>query len=169
MPRYPPPEIRVHGEGADEPGSGVKESAMMAQPAVTEESSQHRQGACRKSLIDERFLPLKRFNCGTAGQRVFANGRISNLRIEFADRPQPCRFPPAPAVQRLAEDKLPTRCVIAKIEPVGDVARLPGHAALNDTLRRARVHTGDQEIRVPIMIRPERCLIDLVWVERNAT
>jgi hypothetical protein len=55
---------------------GVKESAMMDEPAVPEESRQHGQGACRERLIDEWFLPLEGFNCRTAGQRIFAHGCI---------------------------------------------------------------------------------------------
>ena len=42
------------------------------------------------------------------------------------------------------------RMEIAKIEPIRDVARLPGHASVDDAARGPRVHTPDQEIRISI-------------------
>jgi len=35
---------------------------MMAKPAVSEESREHRQRACSERLIDERFLPFERLD-----------------------------------------------------------------------------------------------------------
>jgi hypothetical protein len=42
---------------------------MMREFAVPEKSGQHRESLVRESLIDERFLPLKRLD-GTAGGKV---------------------------------------------------------------------------------------------------
>lgn len=80
---------------------------MMAKSAVPEESCQHGQGACRERLIDEGLLPFERLDGGATGQRVFPGCGIGNLRIEFADRPQPSCLATVPTIQRLAKNKLP--------------------------------------------------------------
>jgi hypothetical protein len=145
-------------------GSGVKESAMMDEPAVTEKSRQHSQCARRESLVDERLLPFERLDRGTTGQRVFAGCGIRNLRIELTDCSQSFCLAAVSAVERLTKDKLPARGVVAKIEPVADVARLPRDASVYDSARSPRVYTPDEEIRIPVMIRPKRCLIETGWL-----
>ncbi|HET7057412.1 MAG TPA: hypothetical protein VFI05_01695, partial [Nitrospiraceae bacterium] len=82
---------------------------MMAKSAITEESCQHGQGACREGLIDERFLPLERFDRGATGQRIFAGSRIGNFRIEFTDRPQAFSLASIPSIEGLAENELSAR------------------------------------------------------------
>lgn len=120
---------------------------MVAELAIPEEPRQHCQGARRESLIDEWFLPFESLDCRTAGQRVFTGCRVGNLRIEFRDRSQPFSLPPIPAVERLAQNELPARCTVAKIEPVCDVARLLTHASVDDSPHRPCVHTPDQALR----------------------
>src|SRR5579863_5698388 len=97
----PPPEVGVHWKRSHLAGSGVKESAMMDEPAVPEESRQHGQGARRERLVDERLLPFERLDRGTTRQWVFAGYGIGNLRIELGDRTQPFGFPAVPAVEGL--------------------------------------------------------------------
>jgi len=46
---------------------------MVAQLSIVKESGEHRKGAHGERLIDEWFLPLKRFRGGTTGQRILAN------------------------------------------------------------------------------------------------
>lgn len=147
-----PPEVGVNGEAGHLSGTSVKESAMMAESAVPEESRQHGQSARRECLVDERLLPLQRLDGGTTGQRIFASRGIGNFRVELADRSQPFCLAAVPSVERLAKDVLPAGRVVAKIKPVRDVARLPGHASVDHSARGPRVHTPDQEIRVPVMV-----------------
>ena len=120
--RRPLPEVRVHRDSGYLTVFRVKEPAMMAKPAVPEKPRQHGQSARGESLIDKRLLTFERFDCRATGQRVFADGRIGDLRIEFADYPQPFGLAAIPAVERLARNILPTRRVVAEIKPVRDVA-----------------------------------------------
>ena len=125
---------------------------MMAQPAVTEESRQHGQCARRERLVDERLLPFERLDGGTTRQRVFAGRRAGNLRIELTNGPQPFRLPAVPAIERLAQHKLPARRIVPEIEPIRDVARSLHHATLDNTPRRASVHAADEKVRIPVTI-----------------
>lgn len=104
---------------------------MMAEPAVAEEPRQHGQGARRESLIDERLLSFERLDRGTTGQGVFAGIRIGNLRVKLTDCSQAFGLMPVPAVEWLAQNELPARRVVAKIEPVCDVARFSANASVN--------------------------------------
>jgi hypothetical protein len=97
-------------------------------------------GSCRSSASTAEQL----------GKGVFTGRRVGNLRIEFRDRSQPYRLAAVSAVERLAQNKLPARCIVPEIEPVRDVARFPGYASLDDSPRRPRVHTADQEIRIRV-------------------
>ena len=115
----------------------------MAKPAIPEASRHHGQRACRQRLIDERLLPFERLDRGATGQGVFAGCSIGNLRVKLSDCSQPFCLPTVPTIERLAQDKLPARRIVAEIEPVGDVARLPGHASLDHGARGPRVHTPD--------------------------
>jgi hypothetical protein len=132
---------------------------MMPKLAIPEESRQHGQGACRESLIDEWFLTFEGLDSRTTGQRVFAGGNFGNFWIELADCPQPFGLAAVSAVERLAQNKLPARCIVPEIEPVRDVARFPGYASLDDSPRRPCVHTRDQEIRTPVIVRPKRRIV----------
>ena len=120
--RRPLPEVRVHRDSGYLTVFRVKEPAMMAKPAVPEKPRQHGQSARGESLIDIRLLSLERLDSGTTGQGFFASGRVGNFRIKLGDRPQSVRLAAIPAVERLAQNILPTRRVVAEIKPVRDVA-----------------------------------------------
>jgi len=160
----PPPEVGIHRKRSHLAGYGVKESAMMDEPAVPEESRQHGQSARRERLIDEGLLPFERLDRGTTGQQIFARRCISNLRIELADRSQPFGFSAVSAVERLAQHKLPARRIVAEIEPIRDIAQSLHHALLNDTPRRPCVHAADEKVGTVIMVRPKCCLIEANWL-----
>src|SRR5215472_1021884 len=129
--RRPLPEVRVHRDSGYLTVFRVKEPAMMAKPAVPEKPRQHGQSARGESLIDIRLLSLERLDSGTTGQGFFASGRVGNFRIKLGDRPQSVRLAAIPAVERLAQNILATRRVVAKIEPVRDVARPRNQASLD--------------------------------------
>ena len=133
---------------------------MIAKPSIPEESCQHGQGARCESLIDERLLSFERFDRGATWHRILAGSQIGNLRIEFADRSQAFGLSAVPAVEGLAKNELSARRVVTKIKPICDVARFSAHASLDYGARGPRVHTPDQEIRIPIMVQPKRCLIE---------
>jgi hypothetical protein len=93
------------------PVPALKKSAVIADSAIPEESRQHGERARRERLIDEWFLPFEYLDRGTAGQWVFAGCGIGNLRIEFRYRSQPLRLAAVPAIEWLAQHKLPgMRC-----------------------------------------------------------
>src|SRR5579863_6334366 len=114
----PPPEVGVHRKRSHLAGSGVKESAMVDEPAVTEKSRQHGQCTRRESLVDEGLLPFERLDGGTTGQGIFAGCGIGNLRIKLTDAAKTFRLLAVSAVERLAQHKLPARRIVPEIEPI---------------------------------------------------
>jgi len=87
--------------------------------AVPKESRQHRESLICERLIDERLLPLKRFN-GTARWKVvcIVEKRRDDLREQFRNGGKPARRFEVAAVFGLPEHKLPTLRGVAEIQPI---------------------------------------------------
>jgi hypothetical protein len=62
---------------------------MMGNFAIPEQSCQQRQSVLCHDRVHEAFLPFKSFHRAATWFSVVVEGRISHLRIEFGDGPQP--------------------------------------------------------------------------------
>ncbi len=113
---------------------------MVLQLSVAEEPREHRKGAHRKRLIDERLLTVQGFDGRATRQWVFRLVHIRDLGIEFADGAQALRLPTVPVVQGLSKDVLSARSVVAEIEPIGSLLSEP-RSASSMAARAARLST----------------------------
>ena len=122
---------------------------MMRESAVAEESCKHCKSAGGKRLVDERLLPVQRFDGGAAWQRIFTGLRIGDLRIKFTDGAQPVGLSPVTRIQRLTKDVLPARGVVAEIEPIGGGVECRCQRQRDGLPRAPRRNCGTGIVRLP--------------------
>jgi hypothetical protein len=119
---------------------------------VSEESCQHREGLICERLIDERLLPLKRFN-GTARWKVVrvVENRCDNLREQFRNGGKPARRFAIAVILRLSEHKLPAVRGIAEVQPID--ALFEERRLRNVEPRGTRVHASNNDVRFTLSFR----------------
>ena len=124
----------------------------MRELAVPEESRQHGESLICERLIDERLLPLKRFN-GTARWKVVrvVEKRSDNLREQFRNGGKPARRFAIAVVFRLSEYKLPAIRGIAEVQPID--ALFEERRLRDFKARGARVHARNNNVRFTLSFR----------------
>ena len=120
--------------------------------AVPKESRQHRESLICERLIDERLLPLKRFN-GTARRKLvrIVEKRRDDLREQFSNGRKPAGCLAIAIIFRLSEYKLPAIRGIAEVQPID--ALFEEWRLRNVEPRGTRVHARNNDVRFTLSFR----------------
>src|SRR5437667_2079243 len=101
-----------------------------------------------QDLIDEGFLPFQSFQCAATRDSIGVQGWIDDFWEQFRRRPKTVGGAPIPAVQRLAEHKLPAVRRVAEIEPVCDAASPTLHSVLDQLPGCPCVYAANHNVEV---------------------
>lgn len=129
------------------------ESAMVADPAMTEKASQHGKRGQREHLIDKGLLAIQSFGRAAAGFGIFLF--VQHLRIKLGHGSQALRSPPVTSVQGLPQNVLPVRSAVADVEPVLHVSGLPADGLVNGAPSCAGIDATDNQVRAVSILIPK--------------
>ncbi len=96
----------------------AQEDPMVGQRSITEQTGEQRQGLVRQQGILKRFLLLEAFHGAAARLAVVVQRRINNFGKKLSDRSQASSRSAVDRIQRLAQDELPARLTVARVQPV---------------------------------------------------
>jgi hypothetical protein len=99
-------------------------------------------------LIDERMLVLQGLGGATTGLQIIIKRRIDDLREQLRNGPKPVRFMSIVSIERLSQCELAGVCIVAKIEPIGDVAPSVRERRMYPRSRGAAVNAPDDKIKI---------------------
>src|ERR1035437_1758758 len=137
----------VYGERRHVSCLCVEKASVVRELSVAEEPRQHGERCRRKSLIDERLLPVERLDSRTAWQRGFTSLGVDNLGIQLAHGPQPAGLSSIARVQWLAENELAAGGVIAEIEPIRCAVSGLCQRPRDDASRPARGYAPNKKVK----------------------
>jgi hypothetical protein len=140
------PQGRVDRQRTRMAGPRIEERSVIAELAIAEELSHHRKRTQCERRVDERFLPVQCLDCGAAWKWIFSGIGIHNLRIQLAHRAQALRLTAVAPIQRLAENILSARSVVAEIEPIAGAAQSVRERFLDGPPGFAGVDAADQDV-----------------------
>src|SRR5688572_15232734 len=142
----PPPGTGVNRQRLYSLRSNVEKGSMFLNGAVAEQSGKQRQRVIGQCAVDERLLPLQRFQSTATRESVVFERGVDQLRKQFARRSQALGGTAVPPVPRLAEHDLPATGMVPQVEPVADGTSGARHAIVDGPPGCSSIDAADHDI-----------------------